>query len=218
MSYDAAQKGSEYTGQTELVISLEDKGAAEKAGSALRRQNIHAGFDPSIPLAWELLQKQFWQMGLLSIVLMSSAVVLIREKRAAEKHRCHSEAAMLYLSGLTAESVRMIYPLRIVLILATVLLFALLSALLLGEFSVWGIGVSIPLTNRVPVRWTATRCGLDRGDALIQSNPSSAKNRQASFEACRFLLIISSLFSISCCPTGWQRNAAARYRPAPEAE
>ncbi len=151
MSYDAAQKETEYTGQAEFLFLLEGRGAAEDVVSALQRQNIHASLDPGITLAWELLQKQFWQTGLLSFGLTTCAVVLIREKRTAEKNRCQWEAAMLYLSGLTVKSVSMIYPLRIVLLLVSVLLLVLLAASLLGEFSFLGIGVGMPCAGVLTV-------------------------------------------------------------------
>lgn len=143
MSYDVAQKEYEPTVQTELIFLLEDKGAAEEVVSTLQRQNIYASLDSGITLAWELLQKQCWQTALLSIGLLACAAVLFRERRTAETHTRHSEIAMLYLTGMTADSVSMIYPIRIVLSVLLALILVLMAAAILGVFSAIGIGVSI---------------------------------------------------------------------------
>ena len=113
MSHDAAQKEYGTGGQIELVFLLNNMGSAEEAVSALQRQNIYASFDSNLTLAWELLQKQGWQMILLSIVLLACAVVLIREKRLLEINKCRSENTMLLLSGITEDVVDIVYPLRI---------------------------------------------------------------------------------------------------------
>lgn len=128
-----ASSNNGQNGQTELIFLLEDKGAAEDVVSALQRQNIYASFDPSIKLAWELLQKQCWQMIMLSIGLLTCSAVLICKKRSTEMDT--RETVLLYLSGLTTKSVKMIYPLRITLSVFFAFLLALLPASLLGKFS-----------------------------------------------------------------------------------
>ena len=143
MSYDVAQKEYGQTGQTELIFLLEDKGAAEDVVSTLQRQNIYANFDPGITLAWELLQKQCWQTALLSIGLLSCAAVLIREKRKIEIARYRSKTTMLLLSGMTADAVESIYPLRIVITESLAMIITTLGAVLLGKFSFPGIGLSV---------------------------------------------------------------------------
>lgn len=143
MSYDVAQKEYGKTGQTELIFLLEDKGAAEDVVSTLQRQNIYANFDPGITLAWELLQKQCWQTALLSIGLLSCAAVLIREKRKIEIARYRSKTTMLLLSGMTADAVESIYPLRIVITESLAMIITTLGAVLLGKFSFPGIGLSV---------------------------------------------------------------------------
>ena len=143
MSYDVAQKEYATSGQTELLFLLSNMGSAEDVVTALQRQNIYANFDPGITLAWELLQKQCWQTALLSIGLLACAAVLFRERRSAETHTRHSEIAMLNLTGMTADSVSMIYPIRIVLSVLLALILALMAAAIWGLFSAIGIGVSI---------------------------------------------------------------------------
>ena len=135
MSYDAAQKEYATSGQTELVFLLSNMGSAEDVVSALQRQNIYASFDPNLTLAWELLQKQCWQTALLSIGLLACAAALIREKRISEIAKTRSETAMLLLSGMTADSVRTIYPLRIALTGLACTLAVALIALIVGTLS-----------------------------------------------------------------------------------
>ena len=143
MSYDVAQKGYGTSGQTELVFLLSNMGSAEDVVSALQRKNIYASFDPNLTLAWELLQKQGWQTILLSIGLLTCAVALIREKRISEIAKTRSETVMLLLSGITADAVRHIYPLRITLTsLACVLVVALISVIT-ATFSLIAMGISI---------------------------------------------------------------------------
>lgn len=139
MSYDVAQKEYGQAGQTELLFLLESKDAAEAVVSVLQRQNISASFDPSITLAWELLQKQCWQTALLSIGLLTCAAVLIRERKKAEIFIHQSEAKMLLLSGMTAVAVAQIYSLRIILTEALCLLAAILVSLVMGTFSLIAI-------------------------------------------------------------------------------
>lgn len=143
MSYDAAQKEYATSGQTELVFLISNMGSAEDVVSALQRQNIYASFDPNLTLAWELLQKQCWQTALLSIGLLACAAVLIREKRKIEIARYRSKTAMLLLSGMTADSVESIYPLRIVIAESLAMIITTLGAVLLGKFSFPGIGLSV---------------------------------------------------------------------------
>lgn len=143
MSYDVAQKEYGQTGQTELIFLLEDKGAAEEVVSTLQRQNIYSSFDSGITLAWELLQKQCWQTALLSIGLLACAAVLFREKRSVETHTRHCETAMLLLSGMTANDCEKVYPLRVAMTGLLSMLIASTSAIILGSFSFFSIGVSV---------------------------------------------------------------------------
>lgn len=143
MSYDAAQKEYGTTGQTELLFLLNNMGSAEDVVSALHRQNIYANFDSNLTLAWELLQKQCWQTVLLSIGLLACAVALIREKRFAEIANNQSENAMLLLSGMTADAVCSIYPLRIALTALACTLAAALMALIMGTISWIAVGISV---------------------------------------------------------------------------
>lgn len=143
MSYDVAQKEYGHNGQTELIFLLENKGAAENVVSALQRHNIYGNFDPSITLAWELLQEQCIQTILLSIGLLACATALIREKRSAEITKCRPEMTMLLLSGITAATAGDIYPLRIVLTGASCILASTLVSILMGTFSCVAVGVCI---------------------------------------------------------------------------
>lgn len=143
MSYDAAKKEYGTTGQTELLFLLNNMGSAENVVSALQRKNIHASFDPNLTLAWELLQEQCIQTILLSIGLLACAAVLIREKRKIEIARYRSKTAMLLLSGMTADAVESIYPLRIVITESLAMIITTLGAVLLGKFSFPGIGLSV---------------------------------------------------------------------------
>ena len=131
MSYDAAQREYGISGQTELVFLLNNMGVAEDVVSALQRKNIYANFNPNLTLAWELLQKQCWQTALLSVGLLTCAVALIREKRSAEIVKTRSETTTLFISGMTADAVGQIYPLRI----AMAVTFCILVSTLLALFS-----------------------------------------------------------------------------------
>ena len=117
-------------------------GSAEDVVTALQRQNIYASFDPNLTLAWELLQKQGWQTALLSIGLLACAAALIREKRSVEITKARSETTMLLLSGMTADTVGQIYPLRIVLTGAACVLTAALISVIMGTFSLIAVGIS----------------------------------------------------------------------------
>lgn len=143
MSYDAAQKEYGTSGQTELLFLLNNMGSAENVVAVLQRQNIYASFDPNLTLAWELLQKQYWQTTLLSVGLLACAVALIREKRIIERTKTQSEIAMLLLFGMTAGAVRNIYPLRIVSTELVCTLAAALMALIMGTFSWIAAGISV---------------------------------------------------------------------------
>lgn len=143
MSYDAAQREYRTSGQTELVFLLNNMGVAENVVTALQRQNIYASFDPNLTLAWELLQKQYWQTALLSIGLLACAVALIREKRIIERIKAQSEIAILLLCGMTADAVRSIYPLRIALTGVACTLTASLIALIIGTFSLIAVDIGI---------------------------------------------------------------------------
>ena len=135
MSYDVAQKEYGSNDQTKLLFLLNNMGSAEDVVSALQRQNIYASFDPNLTLAWELLRKQGWQTILLSISLLACATTLIREKRISEIAKTRSETAMLLLSGMTADAVGRIYPLRIALTGLACILTDIVIALILGLFS-----------------------------------------------------------------------------------
>ena len=143
MSYDAAQREYGTNGQTELLFLLNNMGSAEDVVSALQRQNIYASFDSNLTLAWELLQKQCWQTTLLSIGLLACATALIREKRSAEIAKTRSEITMLLLSGMTADAVGSIYPLRIILTGLTCTLAATLMALIMGTFTWIAVGICV---------------------------------------------------------------------------
>ena len=143
MSYDTAQKEYSTSGQTELLFLLNNMGSAEDVVSALQRQNIYASFDSNLTLAWELLQKQCWQTTLLSIGLLACATALIREKRSAEIAKTRSEITMLLLSGMTADAVGSIYPLRIILTGLTCTLAATLMALIMGTFTWIAVGICV---------------------------------------------------------------------------
>lgn len=143
MSYDVAQKGYGTVGQTELVFLLSNMGSAEDVVSALQRQNIYASFDSSITLAWELLQKQCWQTILLSVGLLACATALIREKRRSEKVSCRSEKVMLLLSGMTADAVTQIFPLRIILTGFLCSVAAALISVIMGTFSAIAVGINV---------------------------------------------------------------------------
>ena len=143
MSYDVAQKGYGTSGQTELVFLLSNMGSTETVVSALQRQNIYASFDSNLTLAWKLLQKQCWQTVLLSIALLTSAVALIQEKRSSEITKSQSETTMLLLCGMTTDAVESIYPLRIVITESLAMIITTLGAVLLGQFSFPGIGLSV---------------------------------------------------------------------------
>ena len=143
MSYDVAQKEYGTSGQTELVFLLNNMGSMEDVVAVLQRQNIYASFDPNLTLALELLRKQCWQTILLSIGLLACAAVLIREKRSVEISKTQSETAMLLLSGMTADAVGCIYPLRISLTGMASTLAAAFIALIVGTFSLVAVGISI---------------------------------------------------------------------------
>ena len=142
MSYDVAQKEYATSGQTELVFLLSNMGSAEDVVSALQRQNIYASFDPNLTLAWELLHTQCWQTVLLSVGLLACAVALIREKRSVEITKARSKTTMLLLSGMTADTVGQIYPLRIVLTGVACVLTAALISVIMGIFSLISVGIS----------------------------------------------------------------------------
>lgn len=143
MSYDIAQRVYGTNRQTELVILLSNMGSAENAVSALQRQNIYAGFDSNLTLAWELLQKQGWQNALLSIGLLACAVALIREKRSVERIKAHSETTMLLVCGMTANEISGIFALRIFLANLLCILTALSVAACMKCLTVLGIVASI---------------------------------------------------------------------------
>lgn len=134
MSYDIGHKEYGSSGYTNLIFHLNNVGSAENVVSALQRQNIYASFDSNLTLAWELLQKQCRQTAFLSIALLTCAVTLIREKRSAEITNSQSETVMLLLSGMTADAVRSIYPIRIVLTGTFCTLAAVLIVLVTGTF------------------------------------------------------------------------------------
>lgn len=143
MSYDVAQKECGTSGQTDLVFRLSNIASAEDVVSALQRQNIDAGFDPNLTLAWELLQKQGWQTALLSIGLLACAVALIREKRSVEKIKAHSETTMLLVCGMTANEISRIFALRIVFANLLCILTALSVAVCTKCLTVLGISACI---------------------------------------------------------------------------
>ena len=143
MSYDVAQKEYGQQGQTELLFLLKSKDAAEFVVSALQRQNIYASFDSSITLAWELLQKQCWQTGLLSIGLLACSVVLIQEKRKTEIAMYRSEITMLLLWGMTQDEISRIFPFRILLTEMACILVTLCTAAFLECFTTLGVAVCI---------------------------------------------------------------------------
>lgn len=143
MSYDAAQKEYATSGQTELLFLLSNMGSAEDVVTTLQRQNIYANFDPNLTLAWELLQTQCLQTTLLSVALLACAAALIKEKRSAEIAKNQSETVMLLLSGMTADAVGRIYPLRIALTGLACTLSAMLIALIIGTFSLMAVGIGI---------------------------------------------------------------------------
>lgn len=143
LSYDAAQKEYGTSGPTELVFLLSNMGSAEDVVSALQRQNIYASFDPNLTLAWELLRKQCWQTALLSVGLLACAMALIREKRLTEVTKNRSETEILFLSGMTKNSIDVIYPLRVFAAGMTCILLASAAALLVCTFSLNALGICI---------------------------------------------------------------------------
>lgn len=143
MSYDVAQKEYGTSGQTKLVFLLNNIGSVEGVISTLQQQNIHAHFDPNLTLAWDLLQTQCWQTALLSIGLLTCYTVLIREKQSVDTSSTHSEITMLLISGMTANSIAEVYPLRLVLTEVICALSALFISIFTGTFSVSAVGLGI---------------------------------------------------------------------------
>ena len=151
MSYDATQKEYGTNEQTELVFLLNNMGSAEDVVSALQRQNIYAIFNPNLTLAWELLLQQCWQTALLSISLLVCAVALIREKRSAEIIKARSETEMLLLTGMSADSVDRIFPLRIIYTCIPCALAVAIISVIMGTFSLMAMGVSIIAVSLIKV-------------------------------------------------------------------
>lgn len=151
MSYDATQKEYGTNEQTELVFLLNNMGSAEDVVSALQRQNIYASFDPNLTLAWELLLQQCWQTALLSISLLACTVALIREKRSAEIVKTRSETEMLLLTGMTADAVDRIFPLRIIYTCIPCALAVAIISVIMGTFSLMAMGVSIIAVSLIKV-------------------------------------------------------------------
>lgn len=147
MSYDVAQKEFGTGGQTELVFLLNNMGSAEDVVPALQRKNIYANFDSNLTLAWELLQTQCWQTVMLSIGLLSCAAALIREKRSAEIIKTRSETEMLLLTGMTADAIDRIFPLRITYTCIPCALAVAIISVIMGTFSLMAVGISIFATG-----------------------------------------------------------------------
>lgn len=139
MSYDAAQKEYGTRGQTELLFLLNNMGSAKDVVTVLQRQGIYAGFDSNLTLAWELLQKQYSQTGILSFILLICAIILIREKRTGELVKCRFENLMLLLTGMTASYVEVIYAIRIFLAAFTCFIIATLAASIFDTISLLGV-------------------------------------------------------------------------------
>lgn len=147
MSYDVAPKEYVTGSQIELVFLLNNMGSAEDVVSALQRKNIYANFDSNLTLAWELLQTQCWQTVILSIGLLVCAVSLIREKRSTEIIKTQSETEMLLLTGLTADAIDRIFPLRITYTCIPCALAVAIISVIMGTFSLMAVGVSIFATG-----------------------------------------------------------------------
>lgn len=143
MSYEVAQKLYGTSGQTTLIFFLSNKGLIEDVVSALQRQNIHTVLDPNITLAWDLLQQQCWQSLILCIGLMSSSLVVLREKRIAELVKSSSEMNMLHLSGMTHQNLKMVYPIRILMMAMLCLFLALAISCFSGSFSMQALQCSL---------------------------------------------------------------------------
>ncbi len=138
MSYDVAHKEHGTGGHTDLIIVLENKGSANSVISSLQKKGIYANFDSNIALAWDLRLKQCWQTVLLSIVLLACAALLIQWKRKEEIVVCRSESSMLLISGMTASTLRMLYPVRLAMVQIECLLTASAVAAIMGTFSLLG--------------------------------------------------------------------------------
>lgn len=143
MSYDVAHKEYGTYGHTDLIIVLENKGSAESVISSLHKKGIYANFDSNITLAWDLRLKQCWQTVLLSIVLLVCAALLIRWKRKEESVKCRSEGYMLLLSGMTASTLRRLYPVRLGMAQLVCMLAASTVAVIMGNFLLLGFVVAL---------------------------------------------------------------------------
>lgn len=143
MSYDVAQKEYGSSGQTKLVFLLNNIGSVENVVSTLHQQEIHAHFDPNLILALNLLQTQCWQTTLLSIGLLACYTVLIREKQSIDIASSHSRITMLLISGMTANSIAEVYPLRLILTKVICALIALFMSILTGTFSITAVGLEM---------------------------------------------------------------------------
>lgn len=143
MSYNVAARAFSQGSGTELVFALENKGAAESIVSNLQRRGIYADFDSGISLSWELKQKQCRQTAMLSFGLFACSAVLIRQKRHVEKMERKGEMAALLLSGMTANDLRAMYLLRMILTEEICIMLVAVISGITGALSLFGIGIAI---------------------------------------------------------------------------
>lgn len=142
MSYSLASKEYARRSSTQIAFSLTNKGSAERVISNLQKYGLYADADTNTSLAWELLVQQVWQSAIVSIGLLASSIVLMREKRKTERKERKGEQASLLLSGMTATEVREIYPLRFLLTDLFCMVMVIAAAVITGTYSLFGIGMA----------------------------------------------------------------------------
>ncbi len=144
MSYETARKAYPQSGNTDLLLYLSHRGDSERVIKAVGKMGFTASVPENEAIRWELMEKQYSMLFLVSFTCILGSAMLTQECRKRED--TSGEAAALLLSGMTAAEVNAIYPLRVILTGILSLPLAVILAMITGSFIPQGLIVSGALT------------------------------------------------------------------------
>ncbi len=144
MSYETARKVYPQSGNTDLLLYLSHRGDSEKVIKAVGKIGFTAAAPENEAIRWELMEKQYSMLFLVSFTCILGSSMLTQEHRKREN--TSGEAAALLNSGMTAAEVNVIYPLRLVLTGILSLTLAVILTVITSSFIPQGLIVSGSLT------------------------------------------------------------------------
>lgn len=138
MSYDTARRIAPQSGDgIDILLYLNHQGDSEDVIKALRKRHFTVSPLEDESFRWELMEKQYGMLFLVSFACILCSAMLTQERRKRED--TSGETAALLLSGMTLAEVKAISPLQIFMTGAFSMSLAVILAVITGSFIPQGL-------------------------------------------------------------------------------